>query len=252
MKMRLHMFRTSFKWLLFTMALLNSGAEAGEVLVAVAANFAAPMNRLAPVFQAQTGHTVKLSIGSTGAFYTQIRSGAPFDVLLAADDETPMRLEKDGLAVPGSRFTYATGRLALWSAKPGFVDDKGDVLSHGAFDRIAIANPKLAPYGRAAVQALTKLGVFDKLGSRIVHGENTAQVFQFVSTGNAQLGFVALSQVVQARGSRWVVPESLHAPILQDAVMLVRAKDSLAASELMRFLKGESARGIMRAFGYST
>jgi molybdate transport system substrate-binding protein len=239
------------RWLIASMALLVSTANAGEVLVAVAANFAAPMHKITSAFEAQTGHTVRISVGSTGTFATQIRSGAPYDVLLAADDETPAVLEKQGLAVAGSRFTYATGRLVLWSAQPGMVDAQGNVLKRASFDHIAIANPKLAPYGHAAIEVMTHLGVAERLAPRIVQGENIAQTYQFVATGAAQLGFVARSQVMQAGGSTWLVPESLHSPIKQDAVVLARAKGSLAATELMKFLKGETARGIIRAFGYT-
>jgi molybdate transport system substrate-binding protein len=189
-------------------------------------------------------------VGATGAFYTQIRNGAPFDVLLAADDETPARIESDGLAVKGSRFTYALGRLALWSAKPGVVDDHGDVLKRENVDRVAIANPKLAPYGKAAVETMRKLGVYERLQPRIVQAENIAQAFQFVATGNAPIGFVALSQVFDAKGSKWIVPDSLHAPLRQDAVLLAHGKNNDAAAALMQYLKGDKARGIIRAYGY--
>jgi molybdate transport system substrate-binding protein len=229
-------------------------ARAGEVTLAVAANFTAPMRMIAAAFKADTGHDAKLAFGATGAFATQIRNGAPFDVLLAADDETPARLETDGFAAPGSRFTYAVGALVLWSARAGYVDAQGQVLARGDFERIAIANPKLAPYGRAAVQAMQHLGVYDKLQPRIVQGENISQAFQFVATGNAALGFVALSQLTQdgriAKGSAWIVPASLHAPIRQDAVLLARGKDNTAARALLEFLKGDKARGIIRAYGY--
>jgi molybdate transport system substrate-binding protein len=228
-------------------------ARAGEVTVAVAANFTAPMQKIAAAFKADTGHDAKLAFGATRAFDTQIRNGAPFDVLLAADDETPARLEKEGLAAPGSRFTYAVGRLVLWSARDGYVDAKGEVLAHGDFERIAIANPKLAPYGAAAVETMQHLGLYDQLQPRIVQGENIAQALQFVATGNAQLGFVALSQVTHgrvAKGSAWLVPQSLHAPIRQDAVLLAKGRDNAAAAQLLKFLKGEKARGIIRAYGY--
>jgi molybdate transport system substrate-binding protein len=229
-------------------------ARAGEVTVAVAANFTAPMRKIAAAFKADTGHDAKLSFGATGAFATQVRNGAPFEILLAADDETPARLEKEGFAAPASRFTYAVGTLVLWSAREGYVEARGDVLARGGFERIAIANPKLAPYGAAAVETMQHLGLYDKLKPRIVQGENISQTFQFVATGNAQLGFVALSQVTQdgriAKGSGWVVPSNLHAPIKQDAVLLAKGKDNAAASELLKFLKGEKARGIIRAYGY--
>ena len=233
---------------------LSLSALAAEVQVAVAANFAAPMQKIAAAFEADTGHKARLAFGSTGAFYAQIRNGAPFQVLLAADEETPARLEKEGLASPGTRFAYATGRLVLWSAQPGFVDEKGDVLAKGSFERIALANPKLAPYGAAAIEALTQLKLLERLQPRFVQGENIAQAYQFVATGNAQLGFVALSQVMLdgriAKGSAWLVPANLHSPIRQDAVILAAGKDNAAAAALLAYLKGDKARGIVRSYGY--
>ncbi len=229
-------------------------AFAAEVNVAVAANFTAPMQRIAQAFEQETGHRAVLSFGSTGNFYAQIRNGAPFQVLLAADDETPLKLEKDGLGIAGSRFTYATGRLVLWSRQPGLVDDKGEVLRSGRFQRIALASPKLAPYGAAAMETLTKMGVLNALQPRLVQGDNIAQAYQFVATENAQLGFVALSQVFSdgriAQGSGWIVPADLHSPIRQDAVLLQPGKDNAAAAALLSFLRGEKARAAIRAFGY--
>lgn len=228
--------------------------RAAEVIVAVAANFTAPMQKIAQSFEQDTGHKAVLSFGSTGSFYAQIRHGAPFQVLLAADDETPSRLERDGATVAGSRFTYATGKLVLWSRQPGLIDGNGDVLRSGRFERLAIANPKLAPYGAAARETLEKLGVLEALQARIVQGDNIAQTYQFVATGNAQLGFVALSQVMTdgriAQGSAWVVPASLHAPIRQDAVLLARGKENPAAMSLLAYLRGEKARALIRAHGY--
>jgi molybdate transport system substrate-binding protein len=236
------------------LALLAHGSFAAEVQVAVAANFTAPMQRIAADFEQATGHQAKLAFGSTGKFYAQIRNGAPFDVLLAADDETPARLEREGVAVAGSRFTYSIGRLALWSARPGYVDGEGAVLKQGAFRHLAIANPKLAPYGAAAVETLGNLGLLAALQPKFVQGENIAQAFQFVSTGNAELGFVALSQVVEGgklkRGSAWLVPPGLHAPIRQDAVILSRGRDNPAALALMKYLKQDEARAIIKAYGY--
>ncbi|MEW6118909.1 MAG: molybdate ABC transporter substrate-binding protein [Pseudomonadota bacterium] len=227
---------------------------AADVQVAVAANFTAPMQKIAADFEQATGHRARLAFGATGKFYAQIKNGAPFEVLLAADDDTPARLEKEGLAVAGSRFTYSIGQLALWSARPGYVDGKGEVLKQGAFDHLALANPRLAPYGGAAVETMNKLGVLSALQPKFVQGENIAQTFQFVSTGNAELGFVALSQVVEdgklKRGSAWVVPAGLHAPIRQDAVILVRGKANPAALALMKYLKEDRARAIIRAYGY--
>lgn len=239
---------------LLILALAARGVFAAEVQVAVAANFSAPMQRIAADFEQATGHQAKLAFGSTGKFYAQIRHGAPFDVLLAADDETPAKLEKEGMAVAGSRFTYSIGRLALWSAKPGYVDDKGEVLKQGAFKHLAIASPKLAPYGAAAVETLNRLGLQAALQPKFVQGENIAQTFQFVSTGNAELGFVALSQVIEGgklkRGSAWIVPPGLHAPIRQDAVVLARGRDNPAALALMKYLKQDQARAIIKAYGY--
>ena len=235
-------------------ALCMGSAHAAEVSVAVAANFTAPMQRIALAFEQDTGHKALLAFGATGKFYAQIKNGAPFQVLLAADDETPERLEKEGLSLASTRFTYAIGRLVLWSKQPGLVDDKGEVLRKGAFAHIAIANPTLAPSGAAASETLDKLGLLAALKPRIVQGENIAQAYQFVATGNAELGFVALSQVMSkgriSEGSAWLVPVSLHAPIRQDAVVLSTGKDKPAALALAAYLKGEKARAIIRAFGY--
>lgn len=230
-------------------------AHADQISVAVAANFTAPMQKIAAAFEADTGHKAELSFGATGKFYAQITHGAPFQVFLAADDATPARLEKEGKAVANSRFTYAIGTLVLWSAQPGYVDAQGAVLKTGDFKHIAIANPKLAPYGAAAVQAMDKLGVTAPLQPRFVQGENIAQTFQFVSSGNAPLGFVALSQVMVdgkvAKGSAWQVPAELHEPIRQDAVLLTPGKDSAAAAALLTFLRSDKARAIIQSYGYS-
>ena len=244
-----------FSRLLVAMAALTLGvSHAAEVTVAVAANFTAPMQKIAEAFAQDTGHKATLAFGATGKFYAQIRNGAPFQVLLAADNTTPVRLEKEGFAVPGTRFTYATGRLVLWSAQPGMVDGKGDVLRSSQDGRMALADPKIAPYGAAAIEALTRLGLLQRLQPRFVQGESIAQAYQFVATGNAPLGFVALSQVMvdgrMPKGSAWVVPASLHAPILQDAVLLAPGKDSPAALALTRYLRGEKARAIILSHGY--
>jgi molybdate transport system substrate-binding protein len=231
-----------------------TGAHAGEVQVAVAANFAGPFNKIAAVFQAETGHITRVSVGSTGKFYTQIKEGAPFEVLLAADQDTPKKLEEEGLAAKGQSYTYAKGRLVLWSARPGMVDDKGAVLKQGGFAHLALANPKLAPYGAAGMETLKALGLLDALAPKIVQGDNIAQTFQFISTGNAELGFVALSQVAPpdkpAGGSYWVVPARLYSPILQDAALLKKGEGKAAAVALLKFLKGDKARIIIKAFGY--
>lgn len=234
--------------------LLSATVRAETVQVAVAANFTEPMKAIAADFAKDTGHTAQLTFGSTGKFYAQIRNGAPFDVFLSADEATPARLEKEGVAVPGSIFTYATGRLVLWSAKPGLVDAQGEVLKKNEFRNIAIASPKLAPYGAAAVQTLTQLGLLAAVEPKFVTGESIGQTFSFVSTGNAELGFVALSQVYAGdkikSGSGWIVPENLHAPIRQDAIQLNRAKDNQAAAALLAYLKGDKARAVIRSFGY--
>jgi len=227
---------------------------AAELSIAVAANFAVPMQKIAQAFEQETGHKAILSFGSTGSFYAQIRHGAPFQILLAADDETPIKIEKEGLGVAGSRFSYAMGKLVLWSKQPGLVDDKGEILRTGKFERIAIANPKLSPYGTAAMEALTTLGLVQEIRPKIVQGENIAQTYQFVATENAQLGFVALSQVLTegkiSQGSGWIVPAKLHLPIQQDAILLVRGTDNPAAMSFMRFLRSDRARLLTRSYGY--
>ena len=233
---------------------LSAAAQAEVVQIAVAANFTAPARALAEIFARTTGHEAKLSFGATGAFYTQIKNGAPFDILLAADDERPIRLEKEGDTVPGSRFTYAIGQLVLWSAKPGFVDDQGAVLKGGHFGKIAIANPKNAPYGAAAVEAMEKLGLAATLQPKLVTGESIGQTFNFIATGNAELGFVALAQVLEGgklkSGSMWVVPAQYHAPIIQDAVILNRAASNPAAKAWMELLKTPQSKALIRSYGY--
>lgn len=234
------------------LSLLAIPAAADEVRIAVAANFTAPMEKIAAEFARDTGHKAVISSGATGKFYAQIRNGAPFEVLLAADDTTPAKLEQEGLGVTGSRFTYAIGRLALWSPKPGYVDPQGEVLKKGGFRHLAVANPKLAPYGRAAQEVLEKKALWQPLQPRLVLGENIAQTWQFVASGNAELGFVALSQIKteggDLPGSAWIVPAALHAPIRQDAVLLVKGKP--AAEQLMKYLKSDKAKAIIRNYGY--
>lgn len=238
--------------MLVASAAISFGAQAGEVQVAVAANFTAPMEKLAPMFALETGHKAVLSFGSTGKFYAQIRNGAPFEVLLAADDETPAKLEREGQG--GSRFTYAVGKLALWSRQAGFVDAQGEVLKGGRFEKLAVADPKLAPYGAAAVETMTKLGLVETLRPKFVQGENISQAYQFAATGNAQLGFVALSQIYAdgklKDGSAWIVPASMHAPIRQDAIVLGKGKDNEAAAALVRYLQTSKAKAVIRSFGY--
>lgn len=252
MNLRNLLLRAALGWLAAGSA---SCARADEVLAAVAANFAGPAAQIAQGFKAQTGHDVKLSIGATGKFYSQILAGAPFEVLLSADDETPRRLAAEGHVVAGSAFTYAIGQLVLWSPRAGLVDDQGAVLAHPAkFDRLAIANPRLAPYGLAATEVLKARGLTDAVAPKLVTGESIAQAFQFVSTGNAEIGFVALSQVrvagKPAGGSLWRVPASLYTPIQQDAVLLKAGGGKKAAAEFLAYLKSAPALAVIQAHGY--
>lgn len=234
------------------LALLTPAAAfAAEVKVAVAANFAEPAKAIAARFKARTGHDASLSFGSSGQFYAQIANGAPFGVLLSADRARPEKAEAEGLAVTGSRFTYAVGRLVLYSRTPGLVDGRGAVLRGGRFDKIAIADPRTAPYGVAAVETMRKLGVYGALAPRLVQGTSITQAYQFVDTGAAELGFVALSQVARAKGgSRWLVPAANHTPIEQQAVVLKAGANNAAARAFMSFLKGPEARAIIRSYGY--
>ena len=225
---------------------------AGETQVAVAANFTEPAKEIAAVFQRATGDTAVLSFGASGAFYTQMAHGAPFEVFLSADAERPQKAEAEGLAVPGSRFTYAVGRLVLYSAKPGLVDEKGAVLRGGRFDHLAIADPATAPYGLAATQVIAKFGLTGALTPKIVRGSSITQAYQFVATGAAELGFVAQSQVAGVTGgSRWLVPARDHAPIVQQAVLLKTGAANPAAAAFVRFLKGREARAIIERYGYA-
>jgi molybdate transport system substrate-binding protein len=230
---------------------VGASAMAAEVPVAVAANFTEPAKEIAAAFQKATGNTLALSFGPSGGFYTQIAHGAPFEVFLSADDERPKKVETEGLAVPGTRFTYAVGRLVLYSKTPGMVDAKGAVLKGGRFEKLSIADPAAAPYGTAAIETMTKLGIYDGLRPKIVQGSSIAQAYQFVATGAAELGFVAQSQVIKVEGgSRWLVPENLHAPIVQDAVLLKTGANDPAAKAFMTFLKGPEARSIIKRYGY--
>lgn len=235
-------------------AAFSAVATAAEVRVAVAANFAGTLERIGTAFTAATGHTLRISSGATGRFAVQVAAGAPFELLLAADADTPARLVAQGHAVAGSAYTYALGRLALWSADPGLVDGEGRVLASTRWRHLAIANPRTAPYGAAALQVLAARGLDRQLAPRLVTGESIAQAWQFVHSGQAELGFVALSQLRvpgrPARGSTWIVPAGLHAPIRQDAVLLAAGRDQPAAQALLAWLKSASARAEMRAWGY--
>ena len=244
-----------FKPLIFLVLIGGAPVSAGEVAVAVAANFTSAMNQLAPLFEQKTGHRLKTSFGSTGKLYAQILHGAPFEVFLAADDQRSADLIEQGHAVAGTHFIYAFGRLALWSGKPDFIDAHGAVLKTGRFDKLAIANPMAAPYGAAAVAAMQALGVYDRLEAKLVQGENIAQTLQFVHSGNAELGFVAYAQVVSLqqaeRGSYWLVPETLHQPIRQEAMLLRPGASDEAARAFLEFLKSPEATAAIRELGYA-
>jgi molybdate transport system substrate-binding protein len=234
---------------------LGAPAFADEIQVAVAANFAAAAQKIAARFEHDSGHVVKLSVGATGKFYAQIEAGAPFDVLLAADQATPARLVAEGKALPGTRHTYAIGRLVLWSADPSLVDAKGAVLASGGWKHLAVADARLAPYGQAARETLAALGLADGVQPRVVTAENIGQALQFVQSGNAELGFVALGQVqppdgARVPGSMWLVPDGLYTPIRQDAVVLASSKAGKAATEFVDYLASEPARAVIKACGY--
>jgi molybdate transport system substrate-binding protein len=226
-------------------------ALAAETQVAVAANFTEPAQAIAEAFATATGHKAILSFGASGTFYTQIAHGAPFEVLLSADADRPIRIEQEGLGVPGSRFTYAIGRLVLYSKAPGLVDEGGAVLRSSRFQKLAIADPAGAPYGVAAIQTMTRLGVYDSLKPKIVQGASIAQAYQFVATGAAEIGFVALSQVInEPGGSRWLVPATDHALIDQQAVLLFAGARNPAAKAFLTFLKTPAAIAIIKRYGY--
>lgn len=231
-----------------------AAAQTDRVTVAVAANFAAPMQAIVADFERKSGYRVNASFGGTGQFYAQIRHGAPFDVLLAGDSSTPTRLMEEGHATADTQFTYATGRLVLWSATPGLVDSQGAVLKSDRFKKIAIASPKLAPYGAAAIEVIEHLGLAQALRPRIVEATNIGQAFQFVASGNAELGFVALSQVFAdgqiKDGSGWLIPAIDYTPIRQDAILLVRGQNNRAAVAFLEYLRSDVGKKIIESFGY--
>jgi len=232
-------------------ALSAMPAKAGETLVAVAANFTAAANEIGAAFTKSTGHTVKYSFGPTGQLYTQITQGAPFEVFLAADAKRPALAESEGHAVDGSRFTYAFGKLVLWSADATLIDGTDAILKTGAFEKLSIANPAAAPYGAAALETLKAMGVHDAVAPKIVQGASISQAHQFVATGSAQVGFVALAQIaLDDKGSRWVVPENLYAPIVQDVVLLKTGAANEAATAYVTFLRSPEALDIIQRYGY--
>jgi molybdate transport system substrate-binding protein len=247
------MFQTVRRFILAATAalLLAAPVEAADTQVAVAANFTEPAKEIAAAFEKATGHHAILSFGSSGAFYAQIAHGAPFEIFLSADADRPKKAEQEGLGVPGSRFTYAVGRLVLYSARPGLVDGAGAVLKQGGVARLAIADPGAAPYGAAAVQTMRRLGVYPALLPKIVKGSSIAQAYEFVASGAAEIGFVALSQVIAVPGgSRWLVPESLHAAIDQQAIMLKSGAKNPAAAAFVKFLRSRRAIAIIKRYGY--
>lgn len=242
--------------LILLLALLcSSQLRADVVRVAVAANFTAPMQKIAAEFEHDTGHQASLAFGSTGKFFAQVVNGAPFDVFLAADVETPARLEQDRHAVSGSRFTYAVGRLALWSSLKGKVDSQGEVLKKGEFRHLALPNPKISPYGAVAIEVMQKLGVLATLQAKFVRAENVSQAYQFAASGNAEVAFIALAQIWQdgkltTAGSAWVIPPGMHAALRQDAVLLNHGRNNLAAHALLDYMQGDKARSIIKSYGY--
>jgi molybdate transport system substrate-binding protein len=225
--------------------------NAAEATIGVAANFTHAAKRLAQAFEAKTGHRLVLSFGSTGQLFTQITYGAPYDVLLSADTARPEQIVAEGLGIPGTRFTYATGILVLWSADPNLIDATSSVLTRPTLGHVAIANPVTAPYGAAAIETMKALGLYHSLRKHLVQGKSVSQAYQFVSTRNAPLGFVALSQIQQnAKGSRWIVPDGMHQPLSQDAVLLERGRDNEAAKAFLEFLKGPKAVKMIKELGY--
>lgn len=237
----------------FCLIVFSTNVASETLRLAVASNFDPAMTALAKRFKARTGHTLLLSVGSTGKHYAQIIHGAPFDIFFAADIKRPALLEQQRIAVPNTRFTYAIGKIVLWSPRQGYVDAKGAVLETGNFRRLAMANPKLAPYGSAARQVLKNRQQWSALTPRIVRGENIAQTYQFVKTGNAELGFVALSQIKRPghppTGSYWSIPLTAYPPIKQQAVLI---NDSATARQFLAFMRTHEALNIIHEYGYDT
>ena len=236
---------------ILVVSFVGTSAIAGQTNIAVAANFTDAAKEIAAAFKQKMGHDAVLSFGSSGQFYTQITQAAPFQIMLSADEERPQKLIKDGFGVPGSEFTYAIGKLVLWSKNPNLVKDEA-TLKSGTFAKLSICNPVAAPYGAAAVETMKSLKLYDTLQPKFVEGANITQAFQFVATGNAEIGFVALSQLRgNIGGSRWLVPQNLYKPIKQDAVLLKKGAGNAAAVAFMAFLKGPEARAIIEKYGYA-
>ncbi|MCF0253598.1 MAG: molybdate ABC transporter substrate-binding protein [Duodenibacillus sp.] len=241
---------------LAALGLMAGSVAAGEINVAVAANFTAPSKEIAAAFEKATGHKVVLSFGATGMFYGQIKEGAPFDVLLAADDKTPAKAVKEGYGVEGSAYTYAVGKLVFWSSNPQLIPQTPTVLEKGVFEKCAVANPKLAPYGQAAYETLDAMGLMNAVKPKFVEGKNIGATFNMVKTGNAEVGFVALSQVYKdgkfTGGSGWIVNPKYYNPIRQDAVLLKASKDPKTAKAFLDYLKkSPEAQAVKTAYGYA-
>jgi molybdate transport system substrate-binding protein len=254
MTMRIRKFVSSYLAVLVSACLYAAPASAGEVRVALSSDLVAPMARIAAMFQKESGHTVQSTPDASGRLYAQIRKGTAFDVFLSADEELPKRLLQQGAAVAGSRFNYATGRLVLWSAQAGYVDDKGLVLNRGGFDKLAMPNPLSSPYGVAAKETLTKLTMWNAMQRRLDKRDDVVEAQRLAATERAELAFIALSQVMRdgkiGTGSWWLVPPEMHNPIRQSAVLLSNAQDAQAAKAFLAFLKSEKAVQVMRGFGY--
>jgi molybdate transport system substrate-binding protein len=254
MTMRIRKFMNSYLAVLVSACLYAAPASAGEVRVALSSDLVAPMERIAAMFQKESGHTVTVTPDASGRLYAQIRKGTAFDVFLSADEELPKRLLQQGAAVAGSRFNYATGRLVLWSAQAGYVDDKGLVLNRGGFDKLAMSNPLSSPYGVAAKETLTKLTMWNAMQRRLDKRDDVVEAQRLAATERAELAFIALSQVMRdgkiGTGSWWLVPPEMHNPIRQSAVLLSNAQDAQAAKAFLAFLKSEKAVQVMRGFGY--
>ncbi|MCG8096543.1 MAG: molybdate ABC transporter substrate-binding protein [Candidatus Thiodiazotropha endolucinida] len=249
MKISNHTLFAFFIWLVFP----YTGADAEEVKIAVASNFIDTTREIAPLFEKATGHTTRISHGSTGKLYSQIAHGAPFEIFMAADSQRPIKAEEEGLAVPATRFVYARGKLVLWSLKPALFTDGERYLKNGFFDHLSLANSKTAPYGLAAEQVMRRLGVLERLRPKLVRGESISQAFQFVATGNAELGFVALAQIKDwegEEGTLWQIPTDFYAPIDQAAVLLKKGADNPAAIAYLEFLKSDVAREVIERYGY--
>jgi len=238
--------------LVFALFFLSHSTHAAQTIVAVAANFTEPAKEIAEIFKQKTGHEAELSFGATGNFYNQIRENAPFEVFFAADSARPQLAIDEGFGVEGSNFTYAIGTLVLWSADEGLMKEENVLFNRERVRHIAHANPQAAPYGKAAIEALKNLGLYEKLKDILVEGQNIAQAFQFVKTGNAEIGFVALSQVINEGGAILVVAQEHYSPIKQDAVLLKAGEENEAARAFLDFLKSEEALQIIKKYGYRT